>query len=378
MPKIARLDITSLEFVLAGGKAYGNARGLNNRRACSLITLETDEGVIGIGDAVGPLGAIREYLKMLAPFFIGRSVYDFEIVAAQVRNRLYHFGTQGHFSSCLGGINVACWDAIGKTLQVPVSSLLGGRSAERIACYATTGYFTDDPRIGIEEQLSAFPRDAFVGVKIKIGAGLASDLERVRAARGVVGDDTLLMIDMNGNYTVDVALASLRRLAEFNIHWCEEPLPPADITGYAELRARSPVPIAAGEGHHGVPDFKRLIDARAVDIVQPSITGSGGLGELKAIATLAQASNLRVSPPCWGSAIALASAVHFAASLPAWPHTDNPPFPLMVEYDVGENPLRDELVRNPIRPVDAKLPVPTGPGLGIELDPEIVARYRVG
>ncbi len=377
MPKIARLDVTALEFVLEGGKAYGNARGLNNRRACSLITLETDEGVVGIGDAVGPLGVIREYLKLLAPFFIGRSIYDFEIVASMVRNKLYHFGTQGHFSSALGGINVATWDAVGKTLGVPVCNLLGGRSGERVACYATTGYFTDDPKIGIEEQLSAFAPDAFVGVKIKIGAGWASDVERVRAARRVLGDDILLMVDMNGNYTVDVALDSLRRIAPFNIHWCEEPLPPGDITGYAELRARSPIPLAAGEGHHGVPDFKRLIDARAVDIVQPSITGSGGLGELKAIAILAQASNLRVSPPCWGSAIALAASVHFAASLPAWPHTDNPPYPLMVEYDVGENPLRDKLVHNPIRPENAQLPVPSGPGLGIRIDPEIVARYKV-
>ena len=377
MPKIARIESTSLEFVLEGGKAYGNARGLNNRRACTLVTLTTDDGVVGIGDAVGPLGVVREYLKMLAPFFIGRSLYDFEIVASHIRNKLYHFGTQGHFISCLGGINVAIYDAMGKTLGVSVCDLLGGRSGESIACYATTGYFTDDPRIGIEEQLLAFAPDAFVGVKIKIGAGIASDLERVKAARQVIGDETLLMVDMNGNYTVDVALASLRRLAPFDIHWCEEPLPPTDIAGYAELRARSPVRLAAGEGHHGVQDFKRLIEARAIDIVQPSITGSGGLGELKAIATLAQACNLRISPPCWGSAIALAAAVHFAASLPAWPHTDNAPYPLMVEYDVGENPLRDLLVHDPIVPKDARLPVPTGPGLGLRLDPEIVARYRV-
>jgi D-galactarolactone cycloisomerase len=326
---------------------------------------------------VGPLGVMREYLKMLAPFFIGRSIYDFEMVASHIRNKFYHFGTQGHFVSCLGGINVASYDAIGKTLGVSVCDLLGGRAGERVACYATTGYFTDDPKVGIEEQLSVLAPGAFVGVKIKIGAGIASDLERVKAARRVIGDKTLLMVDMNGNYTVDVALESLRRLAPFDIHWCEEPLPPTDIAGYAELRSRSPVPLAAGEGHHGVQDFKRLIEARAIDIVQPSITGSGGLGELKAIATLAQAYNLRVSPPCWGSAIALAAAVHFTASLPAWPHTDHAPYPMMVEYDVAENPLRDRLVRDPLRPQDAKLPVPSGPGLGLTLDPDTVARYKV-
>ena len=377
MPKIARIDITSLEFVLAGGKAYGNSRGLNNRRSCSLITLETDAGVVGLGDAVGPLGVIREYLKILAPFFVGRSLYDFEIVASQVRNKLYHFGTQGHFSSCLGGINVAMFDAIGKTLGIPVHDLLGGRAGERVSCYATTGYFTDDPKIGIEEQLSALEPGAFAGVKIKIGAGPASDVERVRAARRIIGDDTLLMVDINGNYTVDIALDCLRRIEPFGIHWCEEPLPPTDVKGYAELRSRSPIPLAAGEAHHGVHDFKRLIEARALDIVQPSITGGGGFGELKSVALLAAMNNLRVSPPCWGSAIALAASVHFAASLPTWPHTDNVPYPMMVEYDVGENPLRDLLVHNPIRPKDAELPVPDAPGLGLQLNPEIVTRYKV-
>ena len=93
---------------------------------------------------------IREYIKLLAPFFAGRSLYDFDIVSTEIRNRLYHFGVQGHFIAALGGINIAIHDAIGKTLGVPVHDLLGGRNAQPLACYATTGYFTDDPKVGIE------------------------------------------------------------------------------------------------------------------------------------------------------------------------------------------------------------------------------------
>src|SRR5262245_4893582 len=194
MPKIARIEITSLEYVLPKGKGYGNARGVNNRRNCSLITLTTDDGVVGIGDASGPLGVIREYVKLLTPSFVGRSLYDFEIVATGLRNRLYHFGTHNHFIAALGGINIAVFDAIGKTLNVPVHDLLGGKVAERLACYATTGYFTDDPEMTgdleaeIVAQLSAIDLDRFAGVKIKIGAGIASDVERVRAAREMLGD----------------------------------------------------------------------------------------------------------------------------------------------------------------------------------------------
>ena len=377
MPKIARLEITSLEYVLARGKGYGNARGVNNRRNCSLITLTTDDGVVGIGDAAGPLGVMREYVKLLTPSFVGQSLYDFEIVATQLRNKLYHFGTHNHFIAALGGINIAVLDAMGKTLRVPVHDLIGGKVSDRLACYATTGYFTDDPKVDIAAQLSAIEASRFVGAKIKIGAGIASDVERVRAARDVLGDDALLMVDYNGNYTVDVALDSIRQIEPFRIAWAEEPLPPFDIKGYAELRRRSPVAISAGEAHCSVHEFKQLIDARAIDIVQPPLTGGGGFGEMKAVALLAQMNNLRVSLPCWGSAIALNAAIHFAASLPSWPHTENAPYPMLVEYDVGDNPLRDLLVHDPVQPANGRLPVPKEPGLGLRLNAEIVARYTV-
>jgi D-galactarolactone cycloisomerase len=376
MPKIVRLDVVPLDYVLPGGRAYGTARGLNYRRTCSLITLETDAGVVGIGDAAGPVGAIREYLALLAPFFVGRRLYDFEIVAAQVRHKLYHFGVQNHLTSCLGGINIAVYDAIGKTLGLPVYDLLGGKSADRLPCYATTGYFVDDPTAEIEAQLATLARGPFAGVKIKIGASPASDLERVRIARRILGDDILLMVDINGNYTVDIALDSLRRIEPFDIHWCEEPLPPTDIRGYAELRARSPIRLSAGEAHYTALDFKALVDARAVDILQPSIISGGGFGEAKTVAALAQLNNLRLSPPCWGSAVAIAAAVHFAASLPVWPHSDRVPYPMLVEYDVSENPLRDELAINPVRLGGGGLVVPSGPGLGIELDRAVIERLR--
>jgi D-galactarolactone cycloisomerase len=260
---------------------------------------------------------------------------------------------------------------------VPVHDLIGGKVSDRLACYATTGYFTDDPKVDIAAQLSTIDPGRFVGAKIKIGAGIASDVERVRAARDVLGDDALLMVDYNGNYTVDVALDSIRQIEPFRIAWAEEPLPPFDIKGYAELRRRSPVAISAGEAHCSVHDFKQLIDARAIDIVQPPLTGGGGFGEMKAVALLAQMNNLRVSLPCWGSAIALNAAIHFAASLPSWPHTENAPYPMLVEYDVGDNPLRDLLVHDPVQPANGRLPVPKEPGLGLRLNAEIVARYTV-
>src|SRR5258708_28522323 len=109
------------------------------------------------------------------------------------------------------------------------------------------------------------------------------------AAREMRGRDKLMMVDTNGAYTADVALECARAIEPFSIHWIEEPLPPGDLRGYAELRARSPIAIAAGEAHHTVRDFRALIDGRCVDIVQPSIPTVGGLTEAKRIATLAHA-----------------------------------------------------------------------------------------
>ncbi|HEY4773609.1 MAG TPA: mandelate racemase/muconate lactonizing enzyme family protein [Xanthobacteraceae bacterium] len=376
-PKIVRVDITPLEYVVAPHKAYGMARGLNARRTLALIAVEADDGTVGYGEALGPLAPIREYVSIIRPFFLGRSIFDFELIAAQIYNRLYHFGVEGHLTACLSGIDIALHDAIGKRVGVPVHDLLGGRSASVIPCYATTGYLTDDPDNGLEAQLSKVDKSVFAGVKIKIGVSPKSDRERVRRAREMLGDDILLMVDVNGNYTPDVALESLRAIEPFAIHWCEEPLPPTDVRGYAELRARSPIPIAAGEAFQTAHTFKRFIDARALDIVQPSVAACGGLRQGRIIAALAALENLRVSPSGWGGAIAVAAGLHFAASLPVNPHTDNVPYPVLLEYDLGENPLRDQLARQPIRPTKGGLEIPPGPGLGIALDPDAVERLRV-
>ncbi len=169
----------------------------------------------------------------------------------------------------------------------------------------------------------------------------------------------------------------MRRTQRYGIHYYEEPLPPQDFQGYGVLAARAPIAVATGEALYTVWDFARLIEARAVDVVQPDLTLCGGLDQAKGVALLCQIHNLRFSPHVWGSAVGLAAAVHFVAALPAYPHTDNVAAPCLIEYDVGDNPLRDELLTRPLAPVNGRLAVPEGPGLGIELDPEAVKRFRV-
>jgi len=377
MAKIKSIELKAFEYVMPANQAYGMARGLNFRRSCSLIEITTDDGIVGHGEAGGPPRLMREAIALVRPFFLGKSLYDFEIVAAHIYNRLYHFGVQSQVTAILSGISIAAHDAIGKTIGVPVHDLLGGKAADRFGCYATTGYFTPDAQNSFEAQLAHVAEAGFAAAKIKIGNGPASDLDRVRLAREILGDDALLMVDINGNYTVDIAMQALRCIEPYDIHWCEEPLPPTDTRGYAELRQRSPIPLAAGEAFYTIHDFKRLVEARGLDILMPSMITCGGFGQAKAIATLALMNNLRVSPSVWANGLAIAAALHFAASLPTWPHTDNVPFPLLIEYDTGANPFRDGMLAEPLQVKDGAIAVPAGPGLGVKVDTHAVAQFAV-
>jgi D-galactarolactone cycloisomerase len=378
MPKIERIEIKSYECVFAPEQAYGMARTMNTRRVCSLIVVTTDQGFVGCGESSGPLRPVREYLAIVAPFFVGQSVFDFEIVAAQVYNKLYHFGVQGHLTSCLSGVSVALHDAIGKTLGVPVHDLIGGRVGPKLACYATTGEFTvNDSDGGLEAQLERVKQRGFTKVKIKIGKNPRSDRDRVKIAREVLGDDAMLMVDVNGNYTPDIAYESIRKIEPYDVQFYEEPLPPTDVRGYAELHARSPIRIAAGEACYTVYDFKRLTDAGGVDILQPAMMTCGGLGQAKQIAQLAAMNYLRVAPNGFGGAVNWAATLHYVASLPVSPFTSNIPYPNMIEYHVGANPFFESMLKTPYDIRNGEIAVPTGPGLGVEIDFAVVSQYEV-
>ena len=377
MPTVKRLSFIGLEYAFAPEKAYGMSRGGGNRRQGGLVEVETSDGAVGVGEAFGNPFVTREYFRMVEPFFTGRSVFDFEHIEARIRNAMYHLGVGNQLTSCLAAINVALLDANARAFGVRVCDLIGGCGTTRVPAYASTGFFSDDPGRQLSHMLQEAAGHPFAGAKIKIGRGIRSDVERVRQSREALGPDKLLLVDINGAYTPDLALECARAIEPFGIHWIEEPLPPGDFTGYAELRARSPVPLAAGEAHHTVRDFKRLIDGRCIDIVQPSVPGVGGLTEAKRIATLAQAANLRVAPHVWGGAVGLATAMHLIAALPNTPHTDHPPVPQMLEYDMSDNELRTRLLRVPLTLDRGHVLLPEGPGLGIELDRAAVERYRV-
>ncbi len=373
--EITEIRLVGLKHDLPEGRAYGASMGLATSRQTGLVFIELADGTVGVGEAWGPPGVSAAYLDLIRHYFIGCSVFAFEHAVDLILSRHYHFGIQNQMMSVISGIDVATRDAAAKRLGVPLHALIGGARELEVPIYASGGYITAEPEADFEAQMAKIEGRGFDSVKIKIGISPASDEWRVAKAREVLGDDVELLVDTNSNYTVDVALESMHRIEKFRIGWYEEPLPPLDFDGYAELRRRAPIPVATGEALYTAHDFKRLADMRGADILQPDLSLCGGLGQGRRIADIARLSHLRLSPHVWGSAVGLAAATHFVASLSGYPHAGNCPKPALVEYDVGENPLRDDLLKTPIAIKDNKLLVPDGAGLGVELDEDALARF---
>ncbi len=376
MHTIRDIRLTPLAFDLPPQRARGDAREWGHRRTATLVEVMTDDGVVGIGEGFGGPGAAAvAYAESVRDQFIGQDVFAFPQLADRMFNGGYHRRLQGQLGACLSGIATACLDAMGKTLGVPAYKLLGGALAERVPVYASGGFFSDDPDGSLRQQLELAAEHPYAAYKIKAGANPRNDLERVRLTRDIIGDDPLLMVDFNGNYTVDTALESMNRIADHDIHWVEEPVPLEDLNGLSRLGRRTPIRIATGEALVGMAEFKVALATGAVDVLNPDVNLCGGPWEAKAIATLAMAEGARISPHVYGGAIGLAVSIHYAASLPGWPHARNVVYPAMVEYDYWINGLRTDLLRQPLVPVDGHLPVPQGPGLGIELDTDAVRRF---
>jgi len=374
---ISDIAFVAVQAQLPAGKAYGMSKSLATARATTLVRLRLEDGTEGIGECWGIPQVNLAILPLIKGYLVGTNVLDIEHGFALMLARHYHFGVQGALTWCISGIDMAAKDAAGKRLGQPVHRLIGGKQGAHVPIYASGGYLTENSARDFEPQIEAMAKAGHRSIKIKIGVSPANDEERVARARRILGEKVEILVDINSNYTLDLARESITRIAPYKIGWVEEPLAPQDFAGYELLQRWSPVPLATGEALYTSFDFKRLIDRRAVDVVQPDLSLCGGFWQGKQIAQLAMMEHLRLSPHVWGTGVGLAAAVHFAASLPVYPHSNNVPRPTLLEYDVGTNPLRDSILKNPLKPEDGTIAVPDAPGLGIDVDWDAVERHAV-
>ncbi|QBI20807.1 mandelate racemase/muconate lactonizing enzyme family protein [Egibacter rhizosphaerae] len=378
VPTVGRVEAIPLRHALPPEQSYGSARGRVSAREGTLVRLETDDGVVGWGEAFGPPAAVCALVDDLAPLVVGAPVNHVSPVVHTALQVGYHRSHGGLHVCALSGVETAMWDAWGRYLGLSVSELLGGRVRSEVPAYASTGFVTEfvDDEGAFSAALQEAVGEGFSAAKIKVGLGRDRDRRRAEIAREKLGERGHLMVDFNSNYTADTACRVLDGLRDLDIDWAEEPVPPHDHAGYARVR-RCGIPIAAGEAAYTRVDFRPLVADQLVDIVQPDLIKCGGIGEARTIVDLAQAWNLRVSPHVWGGAIGQAASLQLLAAIPNSPHTEIAGEPLWLELDRSPNELRWRLLTDPIIASDGVVAIPSGPGLGVCVDEDVVAELRV-
>ena len=391
--KIRDVRTISVEYTLP--RPVFDANYTMASKPALLVEVETDTGLVGLGEAAhfgGPLVSTATVIEQeLRPYLLGQDPRETERLWELMHRRAYKHARGGIVIAAISGVDIALWDLRGKLAGMPLWRLLGGYR-RRVPAYATGGFYAEGKGVPeLADEMRAYCRHGFRAVKLKVGrnsgiegsplramadrgvceVSLAEDLARVRAVREAIGPDVRLMVDANGAWDVPTAVRMGRALEELDVYWFEEPVWPDDLAGSAEVAAKVAIPIAGYETcSYGTVSFRDYIAARAVHFVQPDVAWAGGLTETLKIAHLAQAANLPLAPHIHGSAVGVAAAAHLLGAVRNGS---------MAEMVFPAHPLMGDLVREPLV-VDGTGEIDLGerPGLGIELDPDAVKRYRVG
>lgn len=324
------------------------------------VEATADDGTTGYGRCSfgQPVAAYIDHV--IAPLLVGRDATAIELLNDLVVRNGHRHGIAGIVSTALAGVDIALWDLKGKLLLQPVYRLLGGPVRDAVELYATNDHLEWSQELGFTRFKITNPAHYSEGEP-----GLRRIEEHVAKARDTVGPDADLMINPVMSYNVEFTLRLAERLRQFNLRWLEEPLPPYDIEGHAELkRSITWIPLATGEDHRGRFEFAELVNRRAIDMVQPDISWSGGLSETMKIYTVAATAGIQTIPhgganTPWGQ--------HFAMAAPESPYQ---------EFWLGTAPgiPLDECVPIPgmSMPVNGVITPSDAPGFGMEISPDWV------
>jgi len=342
-----------------------------------ILEVLTDEGISGIGEVhTNPLAAkaildspvYSVSAEGMRSLLIGEDPRDIGRLWDKMNRHSQTYGRRGLAMHVISGIDIALWDILGKLAGLPLYRLLGGARKTQHKAYAS-----DLAQPSLEATLERAKKHKAAGYRAMkfgwgdLGGDIGEDVRRVAAIRNAVGDEVDIMLDMGFEVPLEDAIHLGRALADHGVYFLEEPLAPDDLEGFARLTAVSPTPIATGEKETTLRPYRDLMERGGLRIVQPDIARVGGISETLRIAALAEARGVRVIPHCWSTDILVAATLHVISTLRDSPY---------LEYNATDNPLRTDLLTEPIRPRDGIVLVPEKPGLGIELAQETVERYR--
>lgn len=368
--KIADIRITGLKGGTVEGGWVDDLKPEDDLH--TIIEIIADEGLIGVGSAFTSKALVVGAVKLLSPMLIGERADEPMRVTERLRQSTFWQGRGGSVEHAISGIDIALWDLMGKICNQPVSRLLGGNYRDKIKPYGSI-LFDEPPRL--REKLQATVARGFKAIKLgwrPFGRRDAkTDELLIKTARDTVGPNVEIMVDAGGSeqywpHGYKWALQTAKMLANYDITWFEEALPPDDLEGFIELRRHAPLPITTGEVLTRRQSFRPYLERKAVDIIQPDATKCGGISESIRIAWMAYENNVLYVPHGWNTALGLAADLHLTAAVPVAKY---------VEY-LTPTPYIDELILNPPKPdAEGFLHVPTRPGLGVELNPDAMQRY---
>ncbi len=340
--------------------------------SATLVRVDTDEGISGIGECLvrfSPEAAAAVVDKILKPVVVGRDPFEVELIWDKMYNVMRGRGhSKGFMLEAISGVDLALWDIMGKALGQPVHRILGSYGRTQLPVYASSLLFK--PTDVLVKEAESLAAQGYTAMKLKVGQGTKTDLQNVRAIRRALGEDITLMTDANCCFDTLSALRFGRKLEAEGIYWFEEPVAPENLDGYAKLAHALEMAVAGGESEFNRWAFKDLFVREAIDIIQPDVGRCGGFTEARKIAAVASAFDVPVAPHTGASsAVSVAAAMQWSASLPNM---------LTFEFMYPPNPLRENLLIEPLPPMrNGFIDVPQKPGLGIELDPKAIAKYRV-
>jgi galactonate dehydratase len=342
-----------------------------------IVRVGTDEGITGLGEATleGKERAVQGAVTELAEAVVG-------LDPTRISGTLYELARDWYWRggpvimTALSSLEMALWDISARDLGVPVSRLLGGATRDRVRAYAN-GWFSG--AVTPEDYAAAATRtvdqgfrglkwDPFENYDLTITTRqLDRVIAQIDAVRRAVGRDVELFIEGHGRFDVRHAIKIAREIAQFDPEWFEEPCPPDNLDALVDIRRASPVPIAAGERWFGRQGFAPALARRAVDFVQPDVTHAGGIAELAFISTLAATTYVGFAPHNPSGPLSTAATLQLAAALPNFQY---------LEIMATDVPWRPEITSERLTLTkDGDIVIPTGVGLGIELDLEAISEH---
>lgn len=380
--KITNVEPFILEspFDIRSPDGSEEAKGVKH---CFLLKVSTDEGLVGWSDVetaphVGAAvvnapdsgAGVFEGLRNLV---IGEDPLDVERLWDKIYRGTIYFGRRGVAMQVLSGFDIACHDLMGKATGLPLHKILGGARRDRIRAYASTLFRPTAE--AMREACGFYLSRGFTAVKFGwgiFGQNRKQDIKLVEAAREALGPDVELLIDAGWmvNRSAYDAIELCRALEPYHIYWLEDFLHPECYEGYARVKSAGVnTRLAAGEQEATAWGFRELINRGKIDVIQPDLSRCGGLTQVKKIIWEAEFAGIDICPHAWLTDLLTAASLHVNAVIPR---------SLFLEYNVSDNPMLREIIRNPIQmDHEGYMPLPQGPGIGIEIDEDAVKRFSI-